>query len=350
MPRTRPAGALPANGSRAPGRAMQHGPGEHDPAFTEPVRRLSGGTASTSGTTANDAARAPSQAPGTSSSMRAVRRRRPDDERDDLGQDGVDEQQRPAGAGPAGRRRTRWSVKTRRRRQLGLASRQADLAPRLVWMWARMTSAAVSASPSTMASKSRVVLAGLRGPLLGAALDLETVPPVAVGGVPQAVERLDEQRVVRGAVDRRVEPPVRDELLDGGVARQGLAGRRGWTASREVLPGASFGRQGRRPAGRGSGAPRAGRGPPRRRAASTRASRCASSSTRPCCFSRFRASRSGVVLMPISRARIGLVDDRAGFQLARTGSAHVRGCRRSRSSSRTARRARSWGSCLTARL
>ena len=36
------------------------------------------------------------------------------------------------------------------------ASRQADFAPRLVWMWARMTSSAVAPSPSTIASNSRV--------------------------------------------------------------------------------------------------------------------------------------------------------------------------------------------------
>ena len=96
----------------------------------------------------------------------------------------------------------------------GVGQRSADRAPRLVSTWAHHVGGGVRrAVPDGL--EQRPVLVGLHGPRSsGLRSTWETVPPVPVGGVPQTVEHLDEQRVVRGAVDRRVEPVVALQLSE----------------------------------------------------------------------------------------------------------------------------------------
>ena len=190
------------------------------------------------------------------------------------------------GQGWVGRRRLRQPPRGLGA-QAGLDVRRASRRPRS------------RASPSTMASKSSWCSLALMARSSGLRSTCETVPPVAVGGVPEAVERLDQQRVVRGPVDRRVEAPVGDELRRTWGCSAAASSPRGSPASRRCP--ACVRRSAASDAASGS---RDRRTSSRSRASSalsgaTRASRCASSSTRPCCLSRRRASRSGVVLMPI---------------------------------------------------
>ena len=70
----------------------------------------------------------------------------------------------------------------------------------------------MSASPSRTASNSSRCSVARASLLLVAAAGLEPVPAVAVGLDPEPVEDVDQQGVVRGAVDGGVEPVVALQL------------------------------------------------------------------------------------------------------------------------------------------
>ena len=248
------------------------------------------GTASSSGTTAKEAVSAPSQAVGTSSSIA----RYADVGRRTKVMTWVSVECRAAG---------RAAVVRRSPVSSGSASRSADRAPRLVSTCRRISSAAVSAVAVPDRLEQLPVLGGPGVELLVAAAGLEAVPAVAVGLHPEAVEGRPAARCA-----------TRDGWRRGtgggspaGRATGGCSAPRARRARREASArSASVRRCAASDAASGS---RLRRSSSRSRASvassgRTRASWWASSSTRPSCLSRRRASRRGVVLMPISaRAR-----------------------------------------------
>ena len=180
----------------------------------------------------------------------------------------------------------------------GPASRSADRAPRLVSTCRRISSAAASAVAVPDGLEQRPVLGGPGVALLVAAPGLEAVPAVAVGLHPEPVEDVDQQGVVRGAMDGGVEPVVALQLGERRAGAQRLESVERGADLGEVGLGAAL--RGERRGQRVEAAPQlqqvarlGGVQRPHPRV------RWASSSTRPSCLSRRSASRRGVVLMPI---------------------------------------------------
>ena len=294
LPSTSPAAPPRSIAKTHAGQRHQDGADEHHPALAEAVGRLAGRDGEhqrDDGEGGGERARA--TAGETSELDRPVRRRGPQDEGDDLGERRVQQQE---GEQPASGIAHRVLVRAgqpvgRPRAEAGL-----DVPAHQVGRGVRV------AVPDGL--EQQPVLGGPGVALLVAPPGLEPVPAVAVGLHPEPVEDVAPagRCARRGGWRRGTGGGSPAAASDGGCSAPRARRARARTSARS----ASVRRCAAREAASGS---RLRRSSSRSRASvassgRTRASRWASSSTRPSCLSRRSASRRGVVLIPIAaRAR-----------------------------------------------